>query len=89
MSNPNGERRPAIGAFEKNMEEQLNAALILSEAPGIKILLVGIASAKVDEEQQEVRLCGACSTGTTRRDALAFIAALEREIAMIKSRLPE
>lgn len=74
-----------MSAFDTNLEQQLETARILTEAPGHKILVVGIAAGGVESG----RMTRSVSQGTTKAHARIFIAGLEREIARIKRLIGE
>lgn len=75
-----------MNAFERNLEEELEVALTLIEADeGKKVLVVGIVSTG----QAYSLLARSVSEGTVKRDARAFIAGLEHEIARLKKLIGE
>lgn len=71
--------------IEKNFEEQVIAARMLTEVEGSKVLIVGISAGGADEGL----LTRSVSAGTSKRHARIFIAGLEREIARIRMLIGE
>ena len=66
-------------AFERNFEEQLEAARMLMEAPGRRIHVLGVSVSGDD-----IMMARSVSEGTTRGEARGIVQALEREIARIR-----
>lgn len=69
-----------MGAFERNFEEQLTAARMLMEAPGIKVHVLGIA---VSGENGWISRSSA--KNFNRQEAAGVLQALKAEVARVEA----